>query len=220
MTSPALVTSLVALLTAAAPDPALLEKLAEHAARPEEQPATVDLVVEELDSAGKAEKTLHEVRRREGEDLKLVSSTVDGKDALEAALAREAKARAKEKPAQGKSVEVSIDSPFQAAQQPLYAFTSEPLDGEGKRLRIGFSPRGKRTEKVAVGEAVVDAASGELLSMTMRPSDYPTFVDEMKIDLTFVEGPHGNRIGGMTIKGSGGFLFIRKRMRMTSTFGY
>jgi hypothetical protein len=220
MTLPTLATGLVALLAAAGPDPALLEKLAAHAAREEEKPATVDTVVEELDSAGRTEKTLHEVRKRDGDELRLVSATVDGKDALEEALAREAKARAKEKPPKGKSVEVSIPSPFRADQQPLYAFTSEPVDGEGTRLRIGFSPRGKRSDKVAMGEAVVDAASGELLSMTMRPSDYPAFVDEMKIDLTFVEGPRGNRIGTLGIKGSGGFLFIRKRMRMTSTFGY
>jgi len=203
---------------AAEPDPGLLRKLAEHAARlGADRPAGLETTVEELDSDGKPEKSYREVRKRNQDQLELVSATQDGEDVLEKAREREAKAK------QGKADEqvgISLPSPFEASQQPLYAFTAEPLDPEGRQVRIEFRPRGKKSERISVGEAVVDPRTGELVSMALRPSENPRFVDHMLIELSLAAGSTGRRLETIAARADGGFLFFRKRIRTLTRLSY
>lgn len=203
---------------AAAPDTAFLAKLAANDAR-EDKPQRIEHTQEDLDSKGKPEKTIRTVLKREGDEFVTIEASVDGKDVLERVRASEAKS--KEGKHDEKSVSVSVPpSPFQADQQALYNFTATPVGTDGAQLRIDFAPKGKKTEKVAEGFAVVDVTDAALVTLSFHPAKNESFVDEMQFDVTYLRGPNGSRPATMVVKGSGGFLFIRKRIRSTDTFGY
>ncbi len=204
-----MLTALAWLTFSGAPDAALLERLAAHAAQMETYSAnasfTVDVIAEEYDSDGKATKTTKSsmrVSRKAGkESRKLLRYEEDGVDITEKKRAEVEKAESK-----------PVHSPFHANEQPKYRFTL--LESPGKPLRIAMEPAGRKTPELIIGEADVDPESGEVRFISMRPSKNPAFVDSLALTASF----DGKAMSQLTIKGVGGFLFIKKRFGVVTTF--
>lgn len=201
--------ALLALMLTAVPDAALLQRLGEHGKRMDtfakNASFTVDVVAEEFDSDGKATKTTKSsmrVTRRDGkESRKLTKYTEDGVDLTEKKRAEIEKAESK-----------PVHSPFLPSQQAKYRFTL--LESKDDQLRIGIEPAGKKDPELITGEAKVDPTTGEVRFVTMAPSKMPAFVDSLTLTGTFDE----RSMTKLTIKGVGGFLFIKKRFGVVTIF--
>lgn len=211
---------LLLVLAAAAPDPALLDKLGARALSLEAYAngsrVTVDVVAEELDSDGKAKKTTHTALRvgRSGAKVerKLLTFIEDGKDLTEA------KRVELEKPP--KKEGAAVKSPFHPDQRAKYQFAvlAPPAD-KPSLVRLGFQPAGEKTAELYVGDATVDPETGDVLALSLRPSKTPAFVDSLSIEATLdAQTPAGRAMSRLTLKGVAGFLFIKQRFRVVTTF--
>ena len=120
-----------------------------------------------------------------------------------------------------KQVRLSFESPFAPSKQPLYRFRILGPDRSGpNRVRISYEPAGERTVELSIGEAIVDTAEGRMVRLSGHPSKFPWFVERMQVTLVYEEPtPLGSMLSRMEGEGEGGFLFIRKRMRMEGNFG-
>lgn len=196
-------------ILAAAPDATLMQRLAQHAERMDtftrNAAFTVDVVAEEFDADGKATKTTRSsmrVTRRDGkESRKLTKYEENGVDLTEKKRSEIEKAESK-----------PVHSPFLPSEQTKYRFTL--LDAKDEHLRIGIEPAGKKDPELITGEAKVDPVRGEVRFVTMAPSKLPAFVDALTLTGTFDE----RSMTKLTIKGVGGFLFIKKRFGVVTIF--
>lgn len=177
---------------------------------------------EELDKKGEVESVTESVERvtRRGDrtEREVIRFVRDGRDVTQ----DEKKRRAGEKTAptrKGRSVTIGAKSPFEASEQPKHRFmlaASDPADS-GK-VTIRFEPKGKPSPETSVGDSVVDPATGAILRVRFRPSDNPTFVDRMEVQMEYgAATPEGPALSRVTIEGAGGILFIKKRLKMTMT---
>lgn len=201
---------LTLLVLATAPDEQLMKRLAQHAEATADYgktcSVTVDTIAEEYDSDGKTTKTTRSslrVTRRDGkESRRLTKYEENGVDQTE-------KKRKEVESAESKPV----NSPFHPAEQPKYRFTQLADD------RIGFAPAGEKTPDVITGEATIDVEAGAVRFVTMQPSKMPAFVDALMLTATFdAPTPIGKTMSKLTIKGTGGFLFIKKRFGVVTVF--
>jgi hypothetical protein len=214
---------LVALL-AAAPDPALLQKIIERQkavqAFTDNASVVMEVRAEELASDGKVESTevtKLRIGKKKGEPVatEVLSATEDGKDVT--AQTRDEMKKEKDGK-KGKSA--GAQSPFHEEQVAKYRFTqlATPPDAP-THARVGFEPAGGKDAELMSGEATVDVETGDLLSLSMRPSKNPTFVDRLQIECAFdAQTPAGRAISSITAKGEGGILFIKKRFAVVSLF--
>lgn len=211
---------LLLVLAAAAPDPALLEKLGARALALEAYAngsrVTVDVVAEELDADGKVKKTTHTAMRvgRSGTKVerKLLTFIEDGKDLTERKRAELEKPPKKEGAA--------VKSPFHPDQRVKYRFAvlAPPAD-KPALMRLGFQPAGEKTPELYVGDATLDPETGDVLALSLRPSKTPAFVDSLSIEATLdAPTPAGRAMSRLTLKGVAGFLFIKERFRVVTTF--
>jgi len=183
---------------------------------------TTETRAEELDKKGKVgsvTESVERVTRRGGQtEREVIRFVRDGKDVTESEKKRRAEEKAKP-PRKSRSVRIGAKSPFEASEQPKHRFTlaaSDPAD-TGK-VTIRFEPKGKPSPETNVGEAVVDPATGAILRLRFRPSDNPTFVDRMEVQMEYgAATPEGPALSRVTMEGAGGILFIKKRIRMTVT---
>jgi hypothetical protein len=205
------------------PPAELLKRLAEHDARldqiDDQGSFTTDTINEELDRSGNAVHTVELLVRTthlEGKKRELLGKALkDGKD-----VTQEYKDKLKGSgPAQAKEMRL----PFSTKQQRDYLFKEIGSDPSNPSLlRIHFEPKGSWTDKLMVGDAVVDATSGELLRITARQSAPDSNVDYLDIDFWF---DHQTQLGRapskVAMKGEGGFLFLKSRFRHTVVYsGY
>jgi hypothetical protein len=210
---------------AAAKEPSaeLLKRLAEHDARLDQIDSecsfTTDTINEELDGSGKVTHTLEVLVRTthlEGKKRELLGRALkDGKD-----VTQEYKDKLK---ASGPSQAKEMRLPFSAKLQRDYLFTEIGSDPSSPSwLRIHFEPKGSWSEKLMVGEAVVDTASGEVLRITARQSAPDSSVDYLDLDFWFDEQTQlGRAPSKVAMKGEGGFLFFKSRFRHTVRYsGY
>jgi len=215
-----LLTFLGAGLCAAAEPPAdLLKKLAEHDARMDridrEGSFAIEAKSEELKLGGEVKHTLEiwmRVTHQGGKRVQLlVKALKDGNDVTE-------ERRKKDDPL-GDSKRTEI-SPFSAHLQRQYAFKSlGPEKSDASLLRIHFEPKGTYTEDLLIGEAVVDPHSGEVVRISSRPSDYPSNLDRLSIDVQYEQKTVlGRALSRISREGEGGFLFIKNRFRDTTTY--
>lgn len=217
--------ALVLTLLTVEPDAELLQRIVERGRTIEAFTGDARVVVEvradELDGDGKVVSTdLSRFRlvKKGGETVgtELLLKSKDGKDVTAEAKAEQQKKDEGEK----KSVGFSARSPFHPDQLAKYRFAllAPPKDEPGL-VRIGFQPAGEKTPELVMGEATVDPATGELLASTMRPSKNPRFVDHLVMDLEYgAVTPAGRVLSRLTARGDGGFLFIRKRFAVVTTF--
>lgn len=205
---------LMVVTQAQAPPLEVLGRLREHCARLErlqkQGSMTVSSKFEELDSDGAVTHTRESVvkvsRQAGKEQRSVVHETEDGKD-----VTAEAQKRADER--KGKGFELAL--PFAAAEEEKYRFI--PLAADPARpelLRIGFEPRLDKSDKLMMGEALVDPVLGEVVHVTMRASKGGTFIDHLLVDLEFgATTAVGRAASRAEVQGDGSFLFIKKRFR-------
>ena len=202
----------------------LLERLAESERRtdPYTKNGSCDsrTVWEELDGEGKVERHSEYHSRvfyvNGTMRTELISAIRDGKDVTVEERAKRKKEQEKDR----KKIKGSFDSPFASDLQPRYRFAFlGPDPSSPGRIRIGYEPAGDPEVELAVGEAVVDPAEGRVVRLSGHPSKYPWFVDRMSASLVFEEPtPLGSVLSSVEGEGEGGFLFIRKRVRMHGSF--
>ena len=114
-----------------------------------------------------------------------------------------------------------VATPFASTEQPKYHFSVVgPDSADASLLRIHFEPTGgQKSDKLFIGDALVDLTSGELISVSGRPSENPSHVNRLEMRLEFNgESPLGRVLGKLTMRGDGGFLFIKKHFRATTVF--
>jgi hypothetical protein len=209
--------------TATEPPAELLKKLAEHDARldqiDDQGSFTTDTINEEVDGSGKVIHTLELLVRTthlEGKKRELLGKALkDGKD-----VTQDYKDKLKGSgPSQAKEMRL----PFSTKQQRDYLFKEIGSDPSNSSwLRIHFEPKGSWSEKLMIGDAVVDPAGGELLRITARQSAPDSSVDYLDLDFSFDEQtPLGRAPSKVAMKGEGGFLFLKSRFRHTVVYsGY
>jgi hypothetical protein len=210
----------------AEPIPAgLLDRLAAHDERVDRSlhvgSYTVTTQSEELDRQGRVEhrrESVVTVAHRDGAQVTtVVRASLDGKDVTAEEAQRQKKREERRKEREDKGV--SIESPFARAMQPRHFFWSPGLDAATGLLRIAFRPKGARSDELMEGEALVDPPSGQLVRLHARPSKMPTFVDRADVEMRFEPDPSGARLlSQMSIDGEGGFAFVHRRGRASSTF--
>lgn len=208
------------LLVGAAPDPALLEKLGARARQQEtwtnDSRVTVDVVAEQLDADGAVTKTTHTTLRvgRSGGKVerKLLTFTENGKDLTESKRAELEKPPKKEG--------AGVKSPFHPDQRAKYEFAVlAPPPDRPSLTRLGFQPAGEKTDQLSIGDATIDPETGEVLTLSFRPSKNPTFVESLFIEATFdAQSPAGRAMSRLTLKGVSGVLFMKERFRVVTTF--
>jgi hypothetical protein len=214
--------TLMLLALTSTPDAALLEKLGARAQQLEAfanaSRVTVDIVAEELDGEGAVKKTTHTALRvgRSGKKVerKLLTYVEDGKDLTEAKRAE----LEKEPPKKGGA---GVQSPFHPEQRTKYQFSLlEPPTEHPGLLRLGFQPSGEKSESLYVGEATVDPETGDVHSLSLKPSKNPSFVDSLSLEGRFdAPTPAGRAMSKLTMKGVAGLLFFKQRFRVVTTFG-
>jgi transcription elongation GreA/GreB family factor len=183
---------------------------------------TTETRAEELNKKGKVEsvtESVERVTRRGGQtEREVIRYVRDGKDSTESEKKRRAEEKAKP-PRKSRSVRIGATSPFEPTEQPKHRFTLVGTDpADPNRLTIRFEPKGKPSPETNVGEAVVDWATGAILRLRFHPSDNPTFVDRMDVQMEYgAATPEGPALSRVTMEGAGGILFIKKRMKMTVT---
>lgn len=211
---------LMSMLVAATPEPALLERLGARAQQLEtyvnDSRVTVDVVAEELDGDGAVKKTTHttlRVGRGGGKvERKLLTYTENGKDLTESKRAEFEKPPKKEG--------AGVKSPFHPDERAKYQFAvlAPPADRPAL-ARLGFQPAGEKTDQLYIGDATIDPQTGDVLTLSVRPSKNPRFVDSLSIEATFdAQSPAGRAMSRLTMKGVAGLLFVKNRFRVVTTF--
>lgn len=208
------------MLVAATPEPALLEKLGARARQLEtyvnDSRVTVDVVAEELDGDGAVKKTTHTTLRvgRSGGKVErtLLTYTENGKDLTESKRAELEKPPKKEG--------AGVKSPFHPDERAKYQFAvlAPPAD-RPSLARLGFQPAGEKTDQLYIGDATIDPQTGDVLTLSLRPSKNPSFVSSLSMEATFdAQSPAGRAMSRLSMKGVAGLLFVKQRFRVVTTF--
>jgi hypothetical protein len=206
--------------SAAAPEPELMARLAEYAARLDSMRThasyNFDGHLETLDRAGQpdSKKTMTARVNADGTTatLDVFKYTEDGEDKTQ-----EARQKAREREEKRKKEKKHIRIPLLATEQPRYVFDQvEVSPSDPSRVKISFVPRAPDDDTVE-GSAWIDATTGSLISVGFKLSKTSMFVDYMHFTVEFGEttklGPAVSRVG---VEGQGGILFFRKRFRGTA----
>ena len=182
-------------------------------------------VWEELDDEGKTKSRLESVERNEWREGKrastVVRATQDGKDIT--GKVREQRAKEEKARAERKEKHFQLDYlPFSPREQGRYRFEVKGPDSRRHHLlRIAFAPKDGESPDGLVGEALVDGSRGELLRISTRPTQLPKLADKVDITLEFdASGAQGRELSRILATGEGGVLFIKRRVRSTTTFSY
>lgn len=227
--------SALLLLLAAAPDPALVQRLTAHSDRLEAlmRNASMTMTVkgEELDGDGKPKSTFESVSRltvQGGQSSQeLVKAVENGRDVTEERrLKRAERKKEKEKEKQEgdekgrKSVSIGAVLPFGSEEVAKYEFALlAPSKANPDLVRLAFKPRGEKSDKLMIGDALVDPEKGELVRLSMRPSKNARFVDHLVMELEFdAVTPAGRALSRLDARGDGGFLLIHKWFHVETRF--
>jgi hypothetical protein len=182
-------------------------------------------VWEELDDEGKTKSRLESLERSvwsgDKRSSEVVRATQDGQDIT--GKMRERREKEVKEQAESKEKHFSFDHlPFSSREQARYRFELRGADSQRPHLlRIAFSPKDGKSPDGLVGEALVDGTRAELLRMTTRPSKLPKLADKVDIALEFdASTADGRDLSRILATGEGGVLFIRRRVRSTTTFTY
>ncbi len=210
---------------------ALMNGLAQHAARTEEMKRrgvfTVVGLIEEVDGDGKPTERKEMVMRSTPTSvpldriIKVIRYTEDGKDKTADAQRKATERRAKrlgDPDSQAEARRRDLKLPFLASEQPRYVFTMLERDAaQPTRVRIGFAPK-VPAETAIKGSAWVDEGEREVLSVGFSFSKNPIFVDHVDVTITFgLSTDLGRAPSQLSFDGRGGFLFIHRHYRGTVT---
>ena len=197
----------------------LLIRLAEEDARRlalhEKADFTVAIAIDTLRRGTPHKSSEHRVRfaHEKGKRTReILDAKEEGKDVT---------AREKGKPGDPLQTSMPIEkgnkTPFGAAVQPKYRFTSlGPDAADPTRLRIGFTPV-QNDPDLLVGEAVVDPTAGALLKLSSHPSAYAKSIKGFKrlqVDSEYTPATGGDSaLTGVTVDASYARLFVKTRFR-------
>lgn len=210
----------------------LWQKAVQWAERARETlPGLIELRAEMMDGDGDLEgvqeSTIKLKAGASGEvESELVRVLEDGKDVTAKAREEEAKRR-REKQKKGKaageqSVGIQIgESPFHPASQ---AQVIARATGQRRTLRgkacLEFQVTWKKEKETEKGTAWLDEQTGAPVEYTFSPDPLPRHARRVLTTWRYEDaGPLGWRPVEMNVEGEGGFLFIRKKFRMRTTFG-
>jgi hypothetical protein len=205
------------------PDPALLARLATHAAAIERMRTQASYLVEgevdELDGSGKVDHVETMTARVETDGrrphLVVVKSTDDGKDSTEASRRDTILGGLG---MIGQTANDDVEVPFAAEAQPHYVFDQIGTDpADPARVHISFIPR-EPSEHTSEGSAWVETKTATLLSAGFKLSKPGFFVEYVHVTLEFGEkSAIGPALSRVQVDGRGGFLFFRRHFRVQAT---
>ena len=214
-------------VSAGEPDAQLLSKLTAHSERLavlEKADGTLQLSSKsnELDASGKATHTkeidLVIVQTAGIAKTQLKRFIEDGTDATEAMRA-DIESGAK-KASRSQEMGISSMSPFTNEARGKYSFSVETRPQEDAGLvRLSFWPKGEKSPELMLGEALIDAASGELVKLSMQPSKNPPFVEKLSFEVDFDDRTSAGRaVSRMRVHRESGMSVIKKRFDSVTTF--
>lgn len=210
------------------PDPSLaplLSNVARHAEQFEQMKkrGSYTLIgrLEELDRSGNVggtkEMVLRVIATPEKRLTELVKYIEDGTDKTMEAKQKEAKRKAEPAKKEEKRPMSDLHLPFLASEQSRYVFSVVGRDLQRNQTRIAFQAR-TSAEDAYNGSAWVDDATGEIMTMGLSPTKYPTFIDHIGVTIRFdLRTPLGRAPSSFTVDASGGFLVVHKHYRGTGT---
>ena len=211
---------------AEAPTPALLGRLAAHAAAFEAMRTQASYAVqgklEELDGDGKANgvKEMHARVESDGASITFVvdSYTEDGEDKTEDARTKARERAEKKKKNADEAKKKELRMPFLATEQPRYVFDIAERDKDDpSRLRVTFVPR-EKDETTIEGSAWVDERAGTVISAGFKLSRTSMWIDYMHVQVEFgAPTSLGPAVSKVSMDGKGGILFLRKRFHAQAT---
>jgi len=108
-----------------------------------------------------------------------------------------------------------LPGPFHPSEQPGYQFILKPENGQ--RATVEIRPIKKAKEKVR-GVATVDLSSSRVTALELSPSELPTFLSSLKMQIELGSTACGEWARSFVMEGEGGFLFFKKRFRMRATY--
>lgn len=106
-------------------------------------------------------------------------------------------------------------SAFHPELQKLYRF--ELVKADDQRAVIRYAPHDKDLQRM-FGTAEVDVKTATLRSIRAVPSQNPTFVEEMAIEMTYAETGCGVQPIKVKVRGTAGLMFVKKRFRIATSF--
>jgi hypothetical protein len=201
------------------PPPELLDRLShfahfteglfEHASYHIEQS------IDELDGDGKVSSSKKSVGHVES-DGKTARTVIercikDGKDVTAEEQEKVAKDEAEEKKKKGKGDDEQLTLPFISDAYDYDEVATDAADPT--RVEIAFSPK-KPDKHMVEGKAWVDTKNGTLISVGVKLSKPPTFVDWVHFTVEFgALTPSGPAVSRIAFEAKGGLLFIHKHVR-------
>ncbi len=177
-------------------------------------------------AAASVDETWMELRQNDRKKLEMrpVKVWKDGKDVTSEALERERKERASRR-GQGKAK--TEDDPFLLSAQPGVTATRRGPEDVGGRacvvydyvLRGAMIYDDRRQPTTFRGRAWLDAATGAPVRTEYTPDPLPKMTKERKTTVDYAAHASGRPVvSHVTVEGTGGFLFVKKRFRMTLLF--
>lgn len=196
--------------TSAAPEAppsldALLDALGEDALRAEKAACTLTerTVVEDLDDKGAPKgKVVREFRVTQREDGPLRALREEQIEGDPSALFTRKPEEQGEKPKPG---------PFHPSQRSHYRYTLDAAPG-AETATLRFVPRKPHADRPK-GSAVVDLRGRKLVRLSVEPSKYPAFLDELRMQVTMRDTPCGRQPSHVVSEGEGGIMFMKARFR-------
>jgi hypothetical protein len=112
--------------------------------------------------------------------------------------------------------EMRMLSPFLRSERSELRF--EVVSTTATETTIHFAPKGEPAIHLNEGTAVINAATGAPIRITLSPTDKPMFLSSVTTELVFDPAEQWPTPTTMTTEVEGGFLFIKKKIRSRSTY--
>lgn len=101
--------------------------------------------------------------------------------------------------------------PFHPSQRELYEYTLEVKAG-GQTATVRFRPRKPHADRMQ-GHAVVDLLGRKLVRLSLEPSKYPPFLEQLRMHVTMRDTPCGRHPSSVVSEGVAGIMFVKSRFR-------
>ncbi len=184
---------------------------------------TITLHMEELDGDGNVKHTqerVDRVRVKDGQQHReIIQARKDGQDTTEA-MRKDLEER--QRKGQARTEFNSVNLPFAASHLAQHRFSLAGSDPkEPNRLRLRFEPRTDKAPAPSVhkGEALVDPATGQLISLSYSPTELPHMANRVDVRMDFRAHPGvGQVLDTLHVDAEGGFLFYKKHLRITARY--
>jgi hypothetical protein len=171
---------------------------------------TVAIDSVEYDAQGQVKKTSRTVVRTEGLGPRARKTLLHhAEDGVELTHRKRAQLEGAASPAVPRS-------PLHPDEQTQYRFWVE-READGL-VELGFTPKARPSAQRLAGTLTVDPSSGELVRAVLRPAKLPPLVEVLTIECQFQAQTSGGRaLSAVTVQGTAGALFFKKRFAIDAT---